>query len=83
MIEKFLQDIHFNPNPNKNTKQLALEAVKLLKDGGVSIERVQIRVRVSMDVGIGKKVFESVMGLVVKLEEEVDWSKKDFEMVRL
>lgn len=28
MIEKVLSDIHFNPNPNKNAKQLALDAIK-------------------------------------------------------
>lgn len=35
-----LQEVHFNPNPNKNAKQLALEGIKLIQ----ASDKIQIEI---------------------------------------
>lgn len=45
MIEKAMKDIHYSVKPNQNSKQQALQVIKLLKEQ-FPIERAQMRMRV-------------------------------------
>ena len=83
MIEKVLQDLHFNPNPNKNAKQLSLDAIKLIQssEDSIKLSRVRIRVRISTSLQVAKQIKTQMMDLIFKIDEEPDWSSPVFEMV--
>ncbi|KAJ3306795.1 hypothetical protein HDV03_003832 [Kappamyces sp. JEL0829] len=82
MIEKVLSDVHFNPNPNKNAKQLALDAIKLIQASGIiPIARVRIRLRVAMPISLGKRCKDQLVGLCTSIESE-SWDD-EFELTAL
>ncbi|KAJ3368690.1 hypothetical protein HDU91_000354 [Kappamyces sp. JEL0680] len=90
MIEKVLSDVHFNPNPNKNAKQLALDAIKwgcdtndrlIQASGIIPIARVRIRLRVAMPISLGKRCKDQLVGLCTSIEGE-SWDD-EFELTAL
>ncbi|KAJ3252159.1 hypothetical protein HK103_001812 [Boothiomyces macroporosus] len=79
MIEKILQDIHFNINVNKNVKQSALDGIRMIQESGViPIARVQMKVRVFMGSKEAKKIKEKIKELLVSIEQEE--MGEDYEM---
>ncbi|ESO11516.1 hypothetical protein HELRODRAFT_166516 [Helobdella robusta] len=71
LIERTLKDIHFSVKPNKNSKQQALEAIKLLMaSGNIKIQRAQMRLKVHVPAKDGKKVREKIRKLASKIEED-------------
>ena len=83
IIEKAMQDIHFSCNPNKNTKQQALEVIKLLQQKQIiSLSRAQMRIRVCCPSKDGKRLKEKLSSLLALIEEE-EFSNVLFEMTCL
>ncbi|KAJ3099060.1 hypothetical protein HDU97_003493 [Phlyctochytrium planicorne] len=80
MIEKAMADLHFSVNPNKNTKQQALDVIRELQDKQIiPITRAQMRVRVLMPAKDGKRIKDKVHSYVADVQDE-DWGE-DYELV--
>jgi len=69
IIEKGLKDVHFSVKQGRSPKQQALEAIQLLKTV-ISIERAQMRVKVSASGVPGKVVLEKLEKLGVVVEDK-------------
>ncbi|KAJ3323779.1 hypothetical protein HDV06_001149 [Boothiomyces sp. JEL0866] len=79
MIEKVLQDIHFNINVNKNVKQSALDGIRMIQESGViPIARVQMKVKLFMGAKEAKKIKDRIKDLLVSIEQEE--MSEDYEM---
>ncbi len=70
IIETALKDAHFSIKSNKSSKQLALEAIKLLETVIPTIQRAQMRVRVELAKQHGKAVKAGLEKLGVSVERE-------------
>jgi len=69
IVERALKDIHFAVNTSKNAKKQALEAIRLLKDV-ISIQRAQMRLKLSMTSKDGRKIKEKLTVLLSSTEKE-------------
>jgi len=69
IVERALKDIHFAVNTSKNAKKQALEAIRLLKDV-ISIQRAQMRLKLSMTSKDGRKIKEKLQPLLSLVEKE-------------
>ncbi|KAJ3272579.1 hypothetical protein HDV01_005422 [Terramyces sp. JEL0728] len=67
MIEKVLQDIHFNINPNKNVKQSALDGIRMIQESNV--------IPIAREA---KKIKDKIKELVVSIDNEE--MTDDYEM---
>ena len=77
VIERALKDAHFSVKSHKNTKQQALEAIRLLKSA-MAIERAKMKLRLVLPQREARKVREKISELL-KIEQE-DWTP-DLEIV--
>lgn len=72
VIESALQEIHFSLQPNKSPKQLALLAIKLLKENSsLSIERAKLRLNLTFEnasTGVSLKESEAASDWVLEQE---------------
>lgn len=67
MVERLMKEMHYCPVPNKSAKQQALEAIKLLREGMIPIERAKMKVQIQCNAKDGKT-------LKAVLEKESDLS---------
>ncbi|KAJ3387695.1 hypothetical protein HDU92_001824 [Lobulomyces angularis] len=82
MIEKAMADLHYSINPNKNSKQQALEIIKLLQSENIlPIAPAQMRLRLVLPSKDGKRLKEKILTLIGSVEEE-DWSE-EYELICL
>ncbi|KAI9343444.1 ribosome maturation protein SBDS-like protein [Zopfochytrium polystomum] len=71
MIEKAMADLHFSVNPNRSTKQQALDMIKQLQEKQIiPIARAQMRLRIVLPGKEGKRVKEKIAGLIDSVEDE-------------
>ncbi|EDW78710.1 uncharacterized protein Dwil_GK12553 [Drosophila willistoni] len=83
IIEKSLKDAHFSVKMNKNIKQNTLEAIKLLKEHQLPIERSRMKLRVSFaGKEGGGKLKESVVKLANSVEHE-EWEESTLHLTLL
>jgi len=59
LLERAMKDIHYSVNQARNTKQQALDVIKLLKDK-IPIERAQMRLKISLHAIDGKEIKEEL-----------------------
>ena len=70
VIERAMkEDIHYSVNPNRNTKQQALQVIKLLKEK-ISINRAQMRLHFFLPGKDSKKVKEKLKPFINTIETE-------------
>lgn len=70
VIERAMkEDIHYSVNPNRNTKQQALQVIKLLKEK-ISINRAEMRLRFFLPGKDSKKVKEMLKPHIKTIENE-------------
>ena len=70
VIERAMkEDIHYSVNPNRNTKQQALQVIKLLKEK-ISINRAEMRLRFFLPGKESKKVKEKLKPYIKTIENE-------------
>ncbi|EGG04972.1 uncharacterized protein MELLADRAFT_108031 [Melampsora larici-populina 98AG31] len=83
MIEKAMEAVHFSVNFSKSSKIQALELIKTLsaRPDIISLERAQMRVRLTMPAKDGKKLKSQIVPLSTKVEDE-EWSD-EWEWVAL
>lgn len=77
VIERALKDAHFSVKSHKNTKQQALEAIRILKSV-MAIERAKMKLRLTLPQREARKIREKISQLLV-IEQE-DWTP-DLEIV--
>ena len=83
LIEKALQDLHYSFNPNKNSKQQALDIIRLLQEKRiVPIARAQMRVQLVLPAAAAKRMKEKLMANVSKVETE-DWGSSEYTLEAL
>lgn len=71
MIEKAMRDIHYSVKPTKPPKTQAIDVIKQLQaKNSIPIERVRLRVRITMSAAVGKKVQEPLAELIDTVESE-------------
>ena len=63
------EDVHYSVNPNRNTKQQALQVIKLLKEK-ISINRAEMRLRFFIPGKDSKKVKEKLKPHIKTIENE-------------
>lgn len=69
-IEKAMKDIHYSVKPNQNSKQQALQVIKLLKET-LPLERAQMRLQVMFKGKESKKWKEKLVKIqTVEVEKE-------------
>ncbi|XP_065174933.1 ribosome maturation protein SBDS-like [Sycon ciliatum] len=78
LIIKAMKDIHYSVKTTKNTKQQALEVIRLLKDS-IPLERCQMRVRIQVPAREAKRVRDKLSPLLTRIEAE-SWSG-DLELI--
>jgi len=82
MIEKAMKDLHFSVKPTRNTKQQALEVIKLFKEKEtITIQRAFMRIKVVIPGRDGKKLQKKLKAIAKKVEQ--DDFDEDLEMVVL
>lgn len=59
IIEKAMKECHIAVKPNKNAKQQALETIGKIK-GQIPLERAQMRLRLSFNIDVAKKMLSSL-----------------------
>jgi len=70
VIERAMkEDIHYSVNPNRNTKQQALQVIKLLKEK-IAINRAEMRLRFFLPGKDSKKVKEKLKSFINTIENE-------------
>ena len=70
VIERAMkEDIHYSVNPNRNTKQQALQVIKMLKEK-ISINRAEMRLRFFIPGKDSKKVKEKLKSYIKTIETE-------------
>jgi ribosome maturation protein SDO1 len=71
MVEKAMGELGFSVNGTKTAKAQALDLIKALGDGSIlPVQRVRMRVRITMPSKDGKRVKDKVLALVDEVEEE-------------
>lgn len=81
IIQKVLNELKFNLNPNKPPKTQALEAIKLLVENQmIPIARAQMKVRAIVAVAYKLLYEDDVLPLIDHVEEEHNGAKR-FEVV--
>lgn len=82
LIEKAMKDMHFSVNPNRNSKQQALDVIKKFKESAdIPIRRAHMRLRIYVPGKMVKKVREKIKALAQSVEsEEFD---EDLDMIIL
>lgn len=82
MIEKALNDIHFNVQPTKAVKSQILDAIRRLQEAKtLPIQRARMRIRLTMPSKEGKRLKEEILNNVETVEED-EWSEQ-WELVAL
>lgn len=72
MIEKAMKDVHFSAKPNRNSKQQALEVIRMIKEASLMpIERAQMRLQITA-IKEGRKLREKLVKVCSCIETE-DW----------
>lgn len=71
VVERALKDAHFAVKSHKNTKQQALEAIRLLKSA-MAIERAKMKLRVILPQREARKIREKISQML--LIEQEDWT---------
>uniref|UniRef100_H0XUF1 Ribosome maturation protein SBDS n=1 Tax=Otolemur garnettii TaxID=30611 RepID=H0XUF1_OTOGA len=69
LIERAMKDIHYAVEPNKSTKQQALEVIKQFKEN-MKIGRAHRRLRFVLPVNEGKRLKEKLKPLIKVIESE-------------
>lgn len=69
LIENSLRDLHISINPNKSSKQQALEIIKELEKS-LPILRASMRIRIYIPLKSAKPVKAKVLGLIQTVEDE-------------
>nr|XP_018666760.1 ribosome maturation protein SBDS-like [Ciona intestinalis] len=70
VIERAMkEDIHYSVNPTRNTKQQALQVIKLLKEK-ININRAEMRLRFFLPGKDGKKIKEKLQPMLKTVESE-------------
>lgn len=72
MVEKAMTEVGYSVNPTKTAKAQALDLIKSLSTEGsvLPVQRVRMRVRVTMPAKDGKRVKDKVLALAEEVEEE-------------
>ena len=73
VIERALSELHFNVDRNKNAKQQALVAIKLL-ESKYPIERLPMNLKLTFPLTSRDEVREKVVGIGASIEREDDRS---------
>jgi ribosome maturation protein SDO1 len=78
MVEKAMTEVGFSTNGTKTAKAQALDLIKTLSVEGsvLPLQRVRMRVRITMPSKDAKRVKEEILKLVEEIEEEImdaDW----------
>ena len=73
VIERALSELHFNVDRNKNAKQQALVAIKLL-ESKYPIERLPMNLKLTFPLTSRDEVREKVLGIGASIEREDDRS---------
>lgn len=71
LIEATLKEIHFTVNPKKNVKKQALDAIKLMKQKGITIERAQMRLSVTAPKAVFDSLLSSIRKLIASIESQM------------
>lgn len=71
VIERAMADAHYSVRPHKNTKQQALEVIRLLKANMV-IERARMRLRLVLPSREARRVREKIVKLLTVEQEQWD-----------
>eukprot|EP00126_Sphaerothecum_destruens_P011212 Sdes_comp20876_c0_seq2m17846 len=74
-----MKDIHYSLKPNRNSKQQALEIIKLLQES-IPIEKAQMRLLLTIPPKKAKTVLETLQKFIVSIEKE-EW-EEDLMVVR-
>lgn len=83
MVEKAMGELGFSVNGTKTAKAQALDLIKTLsaEDSILPVQRVRMRVRISMPAKDGKRVKEKILAMVEEVEEEdtgAEWEAVSF-----
>lgn len=71
VMERCVADLHYNFSSGKNSKQHALEIIKLIqREKILPIARVQMRVCLNIPSKEGKRLKEKIRGNVVSIDSE-------------
>ena len=73
IIEKAMKDAHYSIKPHKNVKSQALDVIKLLKEKDMSIEKAQMRVKISVTNCKDKKLRFDELPKLLKVKESESW----------
>ena len=73
LIEEAMHDAHFTVSTTKSAKQQALALIRVLQARGLPIQRMEMRVRVTVPAKVGKRIKEAVKAMLVAVENE-DWT---------
>ncbi|KAJ9092951.1 hypothetical protein QFC19_008549 [Naganishia cerealis] len=83
MIDKAMQEVHFNVRGDKPAKSQALECIKLLLEKSpLPIERARMRVRLTMPPRDGKRLKERVVACAERVEED-ETTSEEWEVFRV
>ncbi|KAJ9116291.1 hypothetical protein QFC22_004731 [Naganishia vaughanmartiniae] len=81
MIEKAMQEVHFNVRADKPAKSQALECIKLLLEKSpLPIERARMKVRLTMPTKDGKRLKDRVLASAESVEEN-EMTMEEWEVV--
>jgi len=69
LVEQAMKDAHISVKPNKSAKQQALEVVRTLKES-IPIERVKMKIRISMGMADAKKCKDQIKALFLTIISE-------------
>jgi len=69
IVEQAMKDAHVSVKPNKSAKQQALEVIKILKES-IPIERVKMKIRISMGLPDSKKCKDQIKTLFLTVISE-------------
>ncbi|KAJ9099125.1 hypothetical protein QFC21_004004 [Naganishia friedmannii] len=83
MVEKAMQEVHFNVRGDKPAKSQALECIKLLLEKSpLPIERARMKVRLTMPPKDGKRLRERVVACAESVEED-EMTMQEWEVIML
>ena len=80
VVERTMKDIHYSVKPGKNSKQQALEVIRLLQQN-MPIERARMRLKIKLPSKEARHVRAAILQLLTIEVEE--WSGSDMEIVRI
>jgi len=69
IVEQAMKDAHVSVKPNKSAKQQALEVITLLKES-IPLERVKMKIKITMNMGDAKKCKDQIKKLFISIETE-------------